>query len=82
MKNYETIKRYADININKIPNIIVVLYKTFSAHLFVTSSIHHHILVRFKEACLFCNKIVITNNTEIITSAVIKILFIFNFFKI
>lgn len=43
--------------INKVQSTIVAFWRTFSVHLLVTVHIHPHILVKFKDTFLFCNKI-------------------------
>jgi hypothetical protein len=77
--NYETTNSRIEIDINNVPNKTVVLCSTLSAPLLVISSIPHHILARFKEACLFCKRIVVINRIPITTSAVVKksVIFIF-----
>jgi hypothetical protein len=74
-------KNNNEFTANKVQSIIVVICKTFSHHLFVTVHIQPHILVKFNETFLFCTKITIISNTEIIICVVVKIVSIFYFLE-
>lgn len=67
--------------VNKVPSIIVIICRTFSHHLLVIVHIQPHILVKFNETFLFCIKITIISNTEIIICVVVKIVSIFYFLE-
>ena len=61
-----------EIKINNVHRKTDKLCKTLSDHLLVTSHIQPHILVRFKETCLFCINIDTINKTATTTSAIDK----------
>lgn len=72
-------KNNRELSVNNVQRIIVVICKTFSHHLFVILHIQPHILVRFNDTFLFCIKIIIISNTEIIICDIVKIVSIFIF---
>ncbi len=74
-------KNTREFIVNKVQRTMVVICKTFSHHLFVTSHIHPHILVRFKETFLFWTSITSISNIEIIICDIVKAVVIFYFLE-